>query len=198
MTAPADSPTNRQRILMALAEDLAASGGTFAPCTIASIVARAHVSRRTFYEEFSNREDCYLTLADEINLRIVAAVADTFASQHADDLSARVRKAVDRFIAFVASSPAVTRSLHRDLPALGEGGAEKRRTMLSRFADTMVDEFNRTAPHLSVDPDTALFIVAGLNEVVASCIEDGGDLNTLVPTMHLAIMNTLRGAPDAR
>ncbi len=53
----------RARILAAMVEECAARGA--GNVTVAHIVARAGVSRRTFYELFSDREDCFLGAFDD-------------------------------------------------------------------------------------------------------------------------------------
>jgi AcrR family transcriptional regulator/DNA-binding MarR family transcriptional regulator len=52
----------RSRILSAMAEVVCEQG--LAAATVANVVARAGVSRRTFYELFSDREECFLAAFD--------------------------------------------------------------------------------------------------------------------------------------
>ena len=53
----------RARIIAAMVEVVAERG--VARSTVAHVVARSGVSRRTFYELFSDREDCFLAAFDQ-------------------------------------------------------------------------------------------------------------------------------------
>ena len=68
--APAD---HRQRVLDGMAE--AMSRQPYAEITIADIVAHAHVSKRTFYEQFSGKEACLLALCEQIGERTLTTIA---------------------------------------------------------------------------------------------------------------------------
>lgn len=50
--------SQRARILRAITDAVAENG--YAGLTVGDIVARAGVSRRTFYEQFENKEECFL------------------------------------------------------------------------------------------------------------------------------------------
>ncbi len=68
----------RARVLAALCE-VATERGAGAT-TVAHIVARAGVSRRTFYELFADRDDCFLAAFDQAVERVGARVAPAFAA----------------------------------------------------------------------------------------------------------------------
>ena len=61
MPAPTDSRNDhRHRLLDAMADAVAHKG--YADTTIADLAAGARVSRRTFYEHFSSKEECLIAL----------------------------------------------------------------------------------------------------------------------------------------
>jgi AcrR family transcriptional regulator len=66
----------RTRILAAMV-DVAAERGVGA-VTVAHVVARSGVSRRTFYELFGDREDCLLAACEDALERIAAVVAPAY------------------------------------------------------------------------------------------------------------------------
>src|SRR3954470_22993998 len=55
--------SQRERMLLSMAE--AASVKGYAKTTVADVIKRARVSRETFYEHFSDKEDCFLAAYDE-------------------------------------------------------------------------------------------------------------------------------------
>ena len=48
----------RGRLLDAMTAAVAENG--YAATSVADVINRAHASRRTFYEQFADKEDCYL------------------------------------------------------------------------------------------------------------------------------------------
>ncbi|GAA1480779.1 TetR/AcrR family transcriptional regulator [Gordonia sinesedis] len=168
----------RTRLLKALAELVEQQA--FAKVNVADIVRAARVSKRTFYEHFTDRVDCYLALVDTVNRQLIAYTAANAGNDPA--FENRTRHALAAYLDAVASSPGIALSIYRELPALGEAGATMRRTTLTRFADRLVAELS---PHGSqvgeVSPDVAIFVVGGLNELVSSAIEDGRDVRAILP-----------------
>ena len=67
----------RARVLAALCEVVAERGA--AGATVAHIVVRAGVSRRTFYQLFADREECFLAAFDQAVERAAARVLPAFA-----------------------------------------------------------------------------------------------------------------------
>jgi AcrR family transcriptional regulator len=64
--------TQRQRLLSAIVEIAAREG--YAQASIAKTIARAGVSRPTFYEYFSNKDQCFDAAVEEIQERVLAEV----------------------------------------------------------------------------------------------------------------------------
>ena len=54
--------SQRGRMLAAIAEAVAEKG--YAATTVADVVGRAGVSRKTFYEHFADKEECFLAAWD--------------------------------------------------------------------------------------------------------------------------------------
>jgi AcrR family transcriptional regulator len=69
----------RVRILTAMA-DVAAERGAGA-ASVAHVVSRAGVSRRTFYDLFEDREDCFLAAFDEALAQAAAVVLPAYAGE---------------------------------------------------------------------------------------------------------------------
>ena len=102
-TAPVDAGTFRRRLLDALAASIASDG--YRRTTVAEIVRRARTSRRTFYEHFSGKEDCFVALLAHANAEMVRQIAA--AVDPGDPWPTQVRAAVEAWIA--ASTQACSR-----------------------------------------------------------------------------------------
>ncbi|HEX5851704.1 MAG TPA: TetR family transcriptional regulator [Solirubrobacteraceae bacterium] len=88
----------RSRILLAALEEASASG--FEQTSVSSIVARARVSRKTFYELFDNREDCLCAVFEEAVAQMAQAVAPSY-TQGQGRWSEQVRAALGALLALL-------------------------------------------------------------------------------------------------
>jgi AcrR family transcriptional regulator/DNA-binding MarR family transcriptional regulator len=96
----------RARILAGLF-DVAAERGA-AGMTVADIVERSGVSRRTFYEYFADREDCFIAAFEQALAHALARVKPAY---EAGSWCERIRAAVIAFLTFLDEEPAVGRVL---------------------------------------------------------------------------------------
>jgi AcrR family transcriptional regulator/DNA-binding MarR family transcriptional regulator len=91
----------RARLLNAAAHVVDELG--YGGMSVARVTARAGVSRRTFYELFGDREDCFLALFDDALAR-ATVVARTAVSQEAG-WRERVREGLSALLLFVTDEP---------------------------------------------------------------------------------------------
>ncbi len=125
----------RARILSALVELVAERGVSNA--TIAHIVARSGVSRRTFYELFKDREDCFVAafeMAVERASRYVREVYDPQASW-----AVRIRVSLIALLSFLDEEPFMARLLIVESLGAGPRALQRRSHVLSRLI-AAVDE----------------------------------------------------------
>ena len=73
------SEIQRSRMLTAAAEAVEEVG--YARLTVAQVIARARVSRKTFYDLFEDREDCFLAVFDQAVEQISALVSEAYARE---------------------------------------------------------------------------------------------------------------------
>lgn len=169
--------------------------------TVADVVRIARTSRRTFYEHFEDRADCFLALFDLINDQVIAAIAD--AVDPAAELELQVDQALGAYLDAVVSRPALYQSFVRELPALGERGAEHQRAGIERFARQLVglvELGRREQPSLQARPltlDMAIMIVGGVRELMVIAAQQGRDLRELRPAIAGAV-NAILGAEVVR
>src|SRR5207302_1149060 len=94
------------------------------------VVRIARTSRRTFYEHFSDREDCFLALFEATTAEMMGGIAS--AVQPAAPWEEQVEVAVERYFDGVSARPPLFRSFVRELPALGQAGADRQRAVTER------------------------------------------------------------------
>jgi AcrR family transcriptional regulator len=151
--------------------------------TVADVVRIARTSRRTFYEHFEDRDACFLALFDAVNDETMKQIAAVVHPDH--PLAAQVDSALDAYIDSVVAQPALYRSFVRELPALGQAGADRQLAVIERFAQLLiglVDSARREQPVLNARPldmDTAIMIVGGLRELAVISMQRGRDVREL-------------------
>lgn len=177
-TTSADAPDTR--LLQALAEVAADKG--LAAVTVADVVRVAGVSKRTFYEHFSDKDACFLTL-----YRLASASAlRTLREAVQPDLpwQAQVETALQAYFAHLASGPRLLRLLFVEVHHLGEAGAAVRREVISDLAAFMRDTVNRGRPVArALSEPMAVAAVGAITELVLQAIErnDQTRLTRLTP-----------------
>ena len=77
---PVVREAQRVRMLAAMVQAVAEKG--YARVAVADVIERAGVSRKTFYEQFANKEDCFLAAYDATVDDLLATI-DASASRYA-------------------------------------------------------------------------------------------------------------------
>lgn len=198
MTAPVvDSAATgvgfRPRLLDGLAASIAEHG--YRETTVADIVRHARTSKRTFYDHFATKEQCFVELLTANNEELVAALAT------AVDPDApwrdQVRQAVTAYVQTIDAQPAITLTWIRELPALGEQARPMLRLGLSRLtAMIMALTANPRFAEDGIEPlsePTAVILVGGLRELTAQTLEDGAPAAAMIESAVAAAAALLAG-----
>lgn len=187
----------RGRLLDGLATSLAARG--YRDTTVADIVRNAKTSKRTFYDQFASKEECFVELLRANNEDLIARIR---AAIHPDaEWEQQVRSAVDAYVAHIASRPAITLSWIREAPALGDAAQPLNRHAMEQLTEMVVDltsgaGFQR-AGLSPISRPVALILLGGLRELTALIVEDGRGIDQLTEpalTAALAILGARSSA----
>jgi AcrR family transcriptional regulator len=102
----------------------------YAETTVAHVIERASASRRTFYAEFSDREDCFLQASEEIAHRWIEQASTAVERS-------RGGRPVESFVTEIfnctLSNPSAVRLLAVELPAAGRRGIECRESVFEKL-----------------------------------------------------------------
>lgn len=168
----------RQRLLDALEDSIAADG--YQKTTVADIVRRAKTSRRTFYEHFSSRDQCFIALLADANaqqIRKIAAAVDLTAPWRN-----QVRQAIEAWIASAESRPALMLSWIRDVPSLGVPARRLQREAMDNFIDmvqALCDNDELRADGVGPSRQRITMLLGGLRELTAITVENGGRMSDI-------------------
>lgn len=159
----------RSRLLEGMASAVAAKG--YPATTIGDVVREAGVSRRTFYEHYPNKLDCFIALygaASHNALKVLrAGVAPT------SDWPAQVDQALDAYFTSLSRNPQLMRTLFVEVLGLGNVGLAARRRTNQALADFMLEVVNSGRAHNPpLTSEMASAAVGGINELILKAIED--------------------------
>jgi AcrR family transcriptional regulator len=120
------SEIQRMRILSAMAEVASEKGA--GSVTVAHVVTRAGVSRRTFYDLFADREECFLAAFEEAIGRLSARVIEAY--EHESNWRERIRAGLWALLVFLDEEPATARLCVVESLAAGPRVLERRAVVL--------------------------------------------------------------------
>lgn len=167
--------SHRVRLLQGFAAAVAVHG--YAVVTIADIVRHAKVSKRTFYEHFEDKEQCFLATyvaATDIVLESVAAAFELYRERPWDE---QLDAAIDAYVTALETNPALTRSCLVEIHAAGPRALERRREVHGAFAKMLRAFALRTrkkdADVQPITEEMATAVVGGINELLVAQVERG-------------------------
>ena len=198
LSREAVAASQRMRLLRAAVE-LGTEQG-FASLTLADIVGRAGVARSTFYEYFTDKEQCFLEAFDYAADRVLERVLPT-GPQPAGGFAERVRAYVGRVLELGLEEPGLVRLVAADAEALGPAAAGRQRAIRGRVAAGLVSlrEFRRQdEPTLGpISHVRALAVVGAITEVLQHSLYTSGieALPALQPELTTIVLALLEAPP---
>jgi AcrR family transcriptional regulator len=195
LTRDAVLASQRGRLLDAMAEAVAEH--SYGATTIAHVVSHAGVSRKTFYEHFTDKQACFLAaweVGTDILLEQVLA-----AGAEADGWRARLRAGADAFLEVLAAEPDFARSFTVEVLSVGEEALTRRAAIIERFADALAETHRQAlaeGAELDPVPRWALRAAAGAAwELTVEHLRTRGvdGLTELAPQIEQVQLALLRG-----
>jgi AcrR family transcriptional regulator len=119
----------RARMLTAMVQEVSEHGA--ANVSVAHVVARSGVSRRTFYEIFEDREDCFLAAFDDALKHVAAAVVPAY--EQSGSRRSKIRAGLTALLESLECDPATGRLLIVESLAAGPGALGRRQHVLAQI-----------------------------------------------------------------
>jgi AcrR family transcriptional regulator len=161
--------SQRERLIDGIARTVARRG--YAATPVAEVLKASGISRRTFYEQFADKEDCFLAAYDAIvGLCTERMVAAYHAGDNWEEGIVRVYAAL---LETLAAEPDLAHLGVVDVLAAGPAAVARREATLRRFARFI--DFTRERAEPSVAPPGLVgqAIVGGIHELVYSRVARG-------------------------
>lgn len=184
----------RGRLLDALAEVIAEEG--YLDTTVHKILKRAGISRRTFYEIFTDKEDCFLAAYQEAADHVIVLVQRACRLGGTPEI--RIENSLRAMLEFAEREPQVARMCIVEVMAAGE----KARNRRARTMEQLTELVAGTLAERCDDPDEALLrarvLVGGIHEMVYDALARGeeqgiSELAGEVVASHLAVPEAVNG-----
>jgi AcrR family transcriptional regulator len=192
--------SQRERMLVAMADATAGKG--YANVAVADVIERAGVSRRSFYEHFANKEECFLAAYDAGVAGLLEEIAEAEA-QAGPGLLAGARAGTEAYLQLLADNPAFARTFLIEVLGAGPAALERRAAVHERFAQRLVESYRAIGGDVP-EPPAYIFraAVGAIHELVIDRVlkEGAASLPALLGPIVEIELRLLRvpGAPPER
>jgi AcrR family transcriptional regulator len=176
--------SQRTRLLEAVGRAVAERG--YAAATIDDVVRRAGVSKKTFYEHFADKEDCFLAAYEAASEELLERVREAHAIH--DDWLERTRAGVRAYLRWLAAEPALARVFLIEVAAAGPRALERREALRDRYAELIRERRPSDLPF-----EILHAVVAAVDDVVVRHIREHGaerlpELEPILMRLQVALL----------
>jgi AcrR family transcriptional regulator len=191
---PVVREAQRVRMLAAMVQAVADKG--YARVAVADVIERAGVSRKTFYEQFANKDECFLAAYDATVDELLATIDEALDAVAPDWLAAH-RAGVNAYLEALAASPEFAKAFLIEVLGAGPEALSRRDRVQNRFAAQLEDVHRRARQDIpeipEVPPHTFRAAVGAVNELVTAHVLEHGaetlpDLADAVLDVQLALL----------
>jgi AcrR family transcriptional regulator len=131
---PRSPEAHRRRAVAAMAEAVAEQG--YAATTVEDVLTRARMSRRTFYQLFRNREECFLATYDAAFEEAMGRLALAHGG-NGNPWSEQVETALVALFEYLASEPGLARVWLVEAPSVGAAGIDRHERTMKVLAERL-------------------------------------------------------------
>lgn len=187
----------RERLIAGLAEAVAENG--YSGTTIAHITSHAAVSRRTFYEHFSSKDECFVAAYDTVMSELRERVAEGF--EGADDWPHAVRSGIAAMLGFLAAEPNLARLCMVEALVAGPVVVERYDAAIQSFVPYFQGGREGRPPEVlaRLSPTTEEALVGGMMSLISRRIIAGKteQLEELLPDLVEFTLTPYLGSEEA-
>ena len=198
----ATTASQRARMLDAVTRAVAEKG--YARVTVGDVVSEAGVSRRTFYEQFKDKEDCFLAADATGTEALIQEMVEASISVGPDaDWREVLEVAIDSYVRGLAADPEFAKTFLVDVLGAGHAAVELRVQVYEQFVQQYVILARRAArqhPEIGDVPEVFLrAMVGGIGELVQQHLltKDAKTLPELAPVLVQVVRAVIQGAATA-
>jgi AcrR family transcriptional regulator len=187
----------RERLVAGLAEAVAENG--YSGTTIAHITRHAAVSRRTFYEHFSSKDECFVAAYDTVMEELRERVSQGF--EEASDWAHGARSGIAAMLSFLAAEPDLARLCMVEALVAGPVVVERYDAAIQSFVPYFRSGREGRSPEVlaRLSPTTEEALVGGMVSLISRRIIAGKaeDLEELLPDLVEFTLTPYLGSKEA-
>lgn len=181
----------RGRLLDALAEVIAKEG--YLDTTVHKILKRAGISRRTFYEIFKDKEECFLVAYQEAADHLVALVQRS--CRLGSEPEIRIENGLRAIFEFVEREPRLAKMCVVEVLAAGEKARAARGATMERLTDLAADVLEERCEDRREAQLRARVLVGGVHELVYDALARGA-ANRITPDLAADVVASHLEPPE--
>jgi AcrR family transcriptional regulator len=178
--------SQRERMIDAMIEATVEKG--YSAVTAADVIRGAGVSRKTFYERFESKEDCFIAAYDEIVRHLLGETADAYGSS--GPWRARVAAGLRTILELLASRPKLARFCIIEVLAAGPRALARRDEVMRQFSGFIEPGRDEVPSGVSVPDLESTAVVGSIYSIVYDEILHGrgAELPSICPDLvHIAL-----------
>ena len=187
----------RERLIAGLAEAIAENG--YSGTTIAHITRHAAVSRRTFYEHFSSKDECFVAAYDTVMTKLRERVGEAF--DGADDWPHAVKAGIAAMLRFLAAEPNLARLCMVEALVAGPVVVERYDAAIQSFVPYFQSGREGRSQEIlaRLSPTTEEALVGGMMSLISRRIIAGrtAELEILLPDLVEFTLSPYLGSDEA-
>ena len=187
----------RERLIAGLAEAIAENG--YAGTTIAHITRHAAVSRRTFYEHFASKDECFVAAYDTVMAQLRERVGQAFEEE--DEWPHAVKAGIGAMLRFLAAEPHLARLCMVEALVAGPVVVERYDSAIQSFVPYFQSGRDGRSPEVlsRLSPTTEEALVGGMMSLISRRIIAGktAELESLLPDLVEFTLTPYLGSEEA-
>lgn len=161
--------SQRSRIHRAMIEVVSERG--YPETRVVDVIGVAGVSRKTFYELFESKEDCFLAAYDVLLGNLLGEATEAFESRQGSPWAERVAAALEGLLVHLSEHPDEARFAIVEVLAAGPKALTRRDAALRQFTEFL--EPGRSESSFELPGITSIAVAGGVNELLYSEILHG-------------------------
>jgi AcrR family transcriptional regulator len=172
-----------QRLRLVGAAIAVAGSDGYAAMTVGAVIGRANVSRKTFYEQFADREDCFLAACEVVVERALTGIRAAYGID--GPWPERLRAALGWALQALAEHPSEVRVAFVEALAAGPRTLALRDRALRELVPLFAPGFDAAPAGVTIPASMPLAIAGGFAELIALRVRQGdaADLPRLLPDL---------------
>jgi AcrR family transcriptional regulator len=187
----------RERLIAGLAEAIAENG--YAGTTIAHITSHAAVSRRTFYEHFASKDECFVAAYDTVMAELRERVSQAFEDEA--DWPHAAKAGIGAMLRFLAAEPNLARLSMVEALVAGPVVVERYDSAIQSFVPYFQSGREGRSPEVlaRLNPTTEEALVGGMMSLISRRIIAGktAELEALLPDLVEFTLTPYLGGDEA-